>query len=99
MNNDIKEKIKATGLHQYEVAKLCGVHETTFVRWLRYELDQEKKDKILKAIDLLKEQEPAEIEREGGGSTWWYVCGECHGAVDLSDQYCKHCGRKLRGDQ
>ena len=41
------------------------------------------------------EDEPAEIELEGGGATWWYVCGECHGSVDCTDGFCKHCGRAL----
>ena len=40
-----------------------------------------------------KEQEPVEKEIEGGGHTWWYVCGECHGAVDYGDKCCRHCGR------
>lgn len=48
------------------------------------------------ALELIKEQEPADIEMEGGGSTWWYVCGECHGAVDSSDLFCRHCGRPFR---
>ena len=51
MNNDIKMKIKAAGLHQYQVADLCGVHETTLIRWLRYELDPEKRRMILDAIE------------------------------------------------
>ena len=51
MNKDIKEKIKAAGLHQYQVADLCGVSETTLVRWLRYELSPEKKEMILAAIE------------------------------------------------
>ena len=51
MNKDIKEKIKLAGLHQYQVADLCGVSETTLVRWLRYELSPEKKEKILSAIE------------------------------------------------
>lgn len=33
---------------------------------------------------------------EGGGRNWWYVCGECHGAIDYRDNYCKHCGRKIK---
>lgn len=44
-------------------------------------------------IDLLKEREPVEKEIEGGGTSWWHVCKECHGAVDQSDHFCKHCGR------
>ena len=44
-----------------------------------------------------KEQEPATVkaEIEGGGSNWWYVCSECHGAIDKSDQYCRHCGGRI----
>ena len=46
--------------------------------------------------ELLKEREPLEPELEGGGSSWWYVCGECHGAIDEHDAYCRHCGRKVK---
>lgn len=48
------------------------------------------------AIDLLKRCK-AEPEIEGGGSTWWYVCSECHGAIDKKDAYCKHCGAEMEG--
>ena len=51
MNKDIKALIKAAGLHQYEVADLCGISETTLVRWLRYELSPEKREMILSAIE------------------------------------------------
>ncbi|MBR0267504.1 MAG: helix-turn-helix transcriptional regulator [Clostridia bacterium] len=51
MNRDIKDMIKAAGLHQYQVADLCGVSETTLVRWLRYELTPEKREMILSAIE------------------------------------------------
>ena len=49
-------------------------------------------------LELIAEKEPAESEIEGGGSTWWYVCGECHSAIDMKDRYCKHCGRPVRWD-
>lgn len=32
---------------------------------------------------------------EGGGSTWWYVCDECHTAIDRKDKFCRECGREL----
>lgn len=49
------------------------------------------------AIDTVAEQfTPAEIELEGGGSTWYHVCGECHGAIDKNDLFCKHCGRPVK---
>lgn len=49
------------------------------------------------AIDTVAEQfTPVEIEMEGGGSTWWHVCGECHGPIDRSDSFCRHCGRPVK---
>lgn len=47
------------------------------------------------ALALLKELEPVEPEMEGGGSSWWMVCGECHGQIDEKDDYCRHCGRRI----
>lgn len=51
---------------------------------------------IRAAISMLKEQEPVQAELEGGGSTWWIVCGECRGPIDTNDHYCKHCGKKVK---
>lgn len=48
------------------------------------------------ALYLLKEQEPVEPELEGGGSSWWHVCGECHGMIDKNDLFCRHCGRPVK---
>ena len=45
--------------------------------------------------ELMKRLTPEEIEREGGGSSWWYVCPECHGSVDAGDRFCKHCVQAL----
>lgn len=38
---------------------------------------------------------PVEAELEGGGHTWWYVCGDCHGAVDWNENPCRHCKTPL----
>lgn len=43
-----------------------------------------------------KEEEAVPAELEGGGTTWWMVCGDCHGAIDTNDRYCKHCGVKVK---
>ena len=47
-------------------------------------------------MDLLKEQDPVEAELEGGGSSWWWVCGECHGQISKGDRYCRHCGHEIK---
>ena len=45
---------------------------------------------------ILKELESSEAEMEGGGTSWWFVCGECHTAIDPKDKYCRECGRKIK---
>jgi hypothetical protein len=45
------------------------------------------------------EQEPVPVEIEGGGQTWFYVCGECHGIVSILDRKCPHCKRWLNWDE
>lgn len=49
-----------------------------------------------KAIGGLRRNIPQEMETEGGGSTWWYVCPECHGAIDKQDGFCRHCGQAVK---
>lgn len=46
----------------------------------------------------LGKQESVEAELEGGGSTWWYVCGECHTTIDSRDRFCRQCGRRIKWD-
>ena len=74
----------------FELAKITRDQQERILRFFQaYEA-------VGKAIDVMMEKQiPTEIEIEGGGHTWWHVCGECHGAIDSSDRYCKHCGRKL----
>ena len=43
----------------------------------------------------LVKQQTAEAELEGGGHTWFFVCGECHGSIDTHDKFCRHCGRGI----
>ena len=45
---------------------------------------------------LIDRETPAEKEIEGDPSTWWYVCPECHTAVDPGDRYCRECGQRLK---
>ena len=59
----------------------------------------ELQEGVADALDLLKEQEPVEPELEGGGSSWWHVCGECHGMIEVRDNFCKHCGRRIKHEE
>ena len=45
---------------------------------------------------FLEKVKPMEMELEGGGSTWWYACPECHGAIDKADSYCRYCGQAVK---
>lgn len=49
-----------------------------------------------KAAEALERNIPRTNEVEGGGSSWWYVCPECHGAIDRQDHYCRHCGQAVK---
>ena len=51
---------------------------------------------IMEAIEELNKRMPKEKEMEGGGSSWWYVCPECHGAIDSQDHFCRHCGQAVK---
>ena len=49
-------------------------------------------------MDSMKE-DGVVVEIEGDArSTWFYVCGECHSAVDTGDKYCHECGRRIIWD-
>jgi ribosomal protein L40E len=46
----------------------------------------------------MKEKEwstPAEAEIEGDRYIWWYVCGECHSAINWKDEECRECKRPI----
>ena len=51
-----------------------------------------------KAAEALKRNIPKEMEVEGGGTTWFMVCPECHGAIDCKDSFCRHCGQAVKNE-
>ncbi len=57
MNQEVKDRIKAAGVKQWQVAKACGVSEWTLVRWLRDELTEERRNAIFSAIEALSRKE------------------------------------------
>ena len=59
-NQDIRKAIRKSGLYQYEIAEKMGVRsDATFTRWLRFELEDEKKEQIYRAIKELRKERSA----------------------------------------
>lgn len=52
-NEEIKAKIKKSRLYQYEVAAALSISEYTLCKWLRRPLNNERKQLIEKAIEVL----------------------------------------------
>ena len=53
-NNDIRQMIRVLRLHHYEVAERIGISETTFCVWLRSELTEERRSRVMNAIEDLR---------------------------------------------
>lgn len=56
-NKEIKTVLamaKLENIHHYQVADVLGVSEPTLNRWLRKEMSEDKKQRILDAIESLK---------------------------------------------
>lgn len=55
-NQDVRDRAKKAQVPHWRIADALGITEFTFSRMLRYELPDEKKDKILDIIDRLREE-------------------------------------------
>ena len=49
-NADLRTEMRIANVRQWEVAEAVGVSEMTMVKWLRRELDDEKKARVRKGI-------------------------------------------------
>lgn len=56
MNEKLKAEIRKAGIFQYQIAKKIGVSEQTLIRWLRFELSDEKNVAIRQAISELAKE-------------------------------------------
>jgi len=55
MNNEqIKDLMKENGIFMWQVAKKLNVYETSFCKWFREELSEERKQQVLSAIEEIK---------------------------------------------
>ena len=86
-------------IRQLEETAAWNLHVATAVRMM--DPDQsylffKESELITKAAEEMKKRIPKEMEIEGGGTTWWYVCPECHGTIDRKDSWCRHCGQAVK---
>ncbi len=52
-NTVVRTAIAKAGLYQWQIADVIGISEGTLTRWLRTELSDERREKVLAAIDRL----------------------------------------------
>lgn len=52
-NTEIRKAIDSAGLRYWQVAEELGVADTTFTKWLRKELPDEKRSQVMEAIEKL----------------------------------------------
>lgn len=53
-NAEIRELMRRKRIRHYEVAERLGISEYTFCKWLRRELTNEQKQRVLKAINQIE---------------------------------------------
>ena len=84
------QQLKEASEKQEFMARLLRTKEpeTSFAFFQTAELQRKAAEELIKQI-------PLKMEIEGGGLTWWYVCPECHGAIDDGDKDCRHCGQAV----
>ena len=59
-NKIVREELKSRGDRHWELAHALGVSEQTLVRWLRFELDEDKQlDMLTKVEEIAKRKETA----------------------------------------
>ena len=66
--------------------------------WLRYKAVEEVLDSQ-PTIEAEPVRHSEAVVSKNGGTTFWYECGLCGGAIDIHDAYCKHCGAKMDGGE
>lgn len=54
-NRDVRAEAFSTGVRLWQVAQELGVTDSTFSRWLRREMTEERKAEVLRAIKRLAE--------------------------------------------
>ena len=63
-NKIIREELKERGVRHWELAHELGVSEQTLVRWLRFELDEDRQLEMLMKIEEIAKRKERLLETE-----------------------------------
>lgn len=55
-NKDVRNYAKSKNVYLYQIAELLKVSESTFIKKLRKELDDETKESLFKIIDMIAKE-------------------------------------------
>ena len=61
-NAIIREELKERGVRHWELAHELGVSEQTLVRWLRFELSEDKQMEMLEKIEAIAKRKENNID-------------------------------------
>lgn len=86
----LKEQLleMAESLHEMAVNYKKKEPQASFMIW-------KIEDMLEKAAKQIEGRKKVHAEIEGGGTTWFYVCDECHTAIDTYDKFCRQCGGEI----
>ena len=60
----IREELKARGVRHWELAAALGISEQTLVRWLRFELSEDRQLDMLMKIEEITKRKERSLETE-----------------------------------
>ncbi len=63
-NKIIRDELNARGVRHWELAAALGISEQTLVRWLRFELDEERQLEMLMKIEEITKRKERSLETE-----------------------------------
>lgn len=63
-NKIVRDELKTRGVRHWELAHELGISEQTLVRWLRFELSEDKQLDMLEKIEHIVKRRETERESE-----------------------------------
>ena len=61
-NKIVRDELKARGVRHWELAHELGISEQTLVRWLRFELSEDKQLDMLDKIETIAKRKETAID-------------------------------------